>query len=421
LNAIIDSYIACLCKFPQESNDEAVDRLISVYDPDVFTEGSIEHRAVEFMYDYALDNVAMTPRMVQDVIGLTVSQEGLAPESIDIYRHKMSSYQQASIASDAARRLMDVAKGRSQETIDAILNDIDATKSSAQEALSIQEQSVIGLQMYKERIESINSGNRRVAFPWKELNNLVPFIYDDDMILFTGKSKTGKSSAAHQMALSNASRMKVLYFHNEDNELKLFLRRIAQAQLARDPMVSGPDIAHTFDYRQLLSSSIKDPGILDKLYLESQYILKNVGDNIIYVYCAGWTADQIVTTWRKLKRKHNIGMVVIDYLNKIEHSARLKVFGSVPYAMEYTVELIKRECGRKGAMIPCILVQQENEDGTTRDTRSSYIKSQVHISFSRDETINGMASGGRIAVVRANDGMTGGFSARFYAPYMSWT
>jgi hypothetical protein len=71
-------------------------------------------------------------------------------------------------------------------------------------------------------------------------------------------------------------------------------------------------------------------------------------------------------------------------------------------------------------MTPCLLVQQENEDGSTRDTRSSYIKSQVHLSFTRDYDESGMLPTGNIKVLRANDGNPANHPAQFIPFYMIW-
>jgi replicative DNA helicase len=279
--------------------------------------------------------------------------------------------------------------------------------------------------MYEKRMQDIKDGKPNVTFPWRKIGEMVPYIYQDDLILLSGQSKMGKSSAAHQIAMVNARRMKVLYFHNEDNPMKLFLRRIAQAQYMKDPSLSGLDNSgidlYTLKYPELLSTGMRDPKMLERLRREQNFIHLNIGDNIIYVYCPGWTADRITSMWRSIRMKQDIGLVIIDYLNKIESYEKAKRLGTMPYAMEYNVELFKREAGRKTAMTPCVVVQQENEDGTTRDTRSSYIKSQVHISLGRDQDHNGLIPDGWITVKRANDGMTGGVRAQFYADYMVWT
>jgi len=284
----------------------------------------------------------------------------------------------------------------------------------------MSDQTAIGLKLYRERVTALAEGKPRVAFPWPKLNEWVPFIYDDDMILLTGKSKTGKSSAAHQIAMYNASRIPVLYFHNEDNQLKLFLRRTAQSQLGLDPELRGPALASTLSYRDLLSHNVKSDAFMSQIERNSQDLLNHMHDNITYVYCSGWTAEQIIHEWRRIKSVQPLGLVIIDYLNKIESYAKIGKIGTMAGAMEYNVELFKREAGRKGQMTTCVLVQQENESGTTRDTRSSYIKSQVHVSFTRDTNENGMRLQGSIAILRANDGMTGRIEARFMPEYMIW-
>jgi hypothetical protein len=420
-NDLVLSYLSCLLRFPGEDNDTAIERFYAHYD---YSLDFGPHASLaQLIEEQAHSGIALTPRMVEEIAAVKVNITGLDPSAILLYKEKLDQERRRQQAKTIGQRLLAVSTGQSNEDIGAIVNDVDLETEHNQVAMDLPTHSAVGMKMYLDRADELASGKLRVSFPWRQVNKAVPFIYDDDVILLTGMSKHGKSSAAHQIALYNASKMHVLYFHNEDNALKMFLRRIAQYQLARDPDplgVGGVHNLNTLDYRKLLDTSVKTPELLAHIEAESNFVMQKIGDRLTYVYCAGWTADQIVAEWRKQRRQHPLGLVVIDYLNKIESYAKAKVLGTMAGAMEYNVELFKREAGRRNAMTPCLLIQQENEDGTVRDTRSSYIKSQLHLSVVRDVDESGIQVTGNIKVLRANDGVTGNWRAVFYPPYMVW-
>jgi len=415
------SYLSCMLRFENETNDTALERFYEYYDYRV-DYGKWEDLAT-LIEEHAHNGMSLTPRMLSELMSIKVNLAGLDPLAVNVYHDKILSDRVRKIAKTAGQRLLAVSSGKLEESIEQILADVDIANEQRGTSMDLPTHSAVGMKMFRERADDLASGRPRVSFPWSMLNDAIPFIYDDDLILLSGMSKTGKSSAAHQMALYNASKIHVLYFHNEDNPLKIFLRRIAQYQLARDPnplMHGGPEEIGTLNYRTLLSTDIKTDELMAQVERENAFVLRHIGNRLTYVYCPGWTAEQITSEWRKQKRQGTVDLVIIDYLNKIETYSKAKTLGTMAGGMEYNVELFKREAGRKGSMTPCVVVQQENEDGTVRDTRSSYIKSQVHISFSRDMESDGMQLTGRLKILRANDGMTGNWEARFYPPYMIW-
>ena len=417
----ITSYLTCLLRFPGETADDVLERFYEHYDYTLeFGPMTVLATLIE---EQAHNGIALTDRMVRELSGLEVDMKGLDPVAVDLYHRKLLANRKKDIARNAGRRLLAISTGDSDETVDQVMVDVNIADEEKQAAMDLPTHSAVGMKMYRDRAEDLASGRLRVSFPWNVVNEAVPFIYEDDLILLSGQSKYGKSSAAHQIALYNASKINVLYFHNEDNTLKMFLRRIAQYQLARDPdplASGGPSQVGTLDYRSLLSSNVKQEELMKHVEQENAFVLQKIGDRLTYVYCSGWTAEQIVAEWRRQHRHRKLGLVVIDYLNKIETYSKAKTLGTMASGMEYNVELFKREAGRKGAMTPCLMVQQENEDGTVRDTRSSYIKSQIHLSLVRDVDDTGMQRSGYVKVLRANDGVTGSWPALFYPEYMCW-
>lgn len=399
----MNSLTACLLRFDDESAESHLARFFKYHRPDWNSDP-----AIAFIAEQANKGISVTPRILNDVLGVNISQEGLDPSSIDVYIDGLEASEEHKRVRMAGKRLLDIAAGRSNDdprSVVSLLGKADRGSTT----VSLQEQMAIGMAKFDERLGQLASGEPRLSFPWKSMNDRLPFIYDDDLILYTGQSKTGKTSAAHQTALYNARYMHVLYMHNEDNELKLHLRRTAQAQLINDPTMKHVLLS----YRDLLSQSVHNSNLIEIVDYTNRKLNELIGDRLHYTYCAGWGPEQIISEIIRVKSKFPLRLVIIDYLNKIEIGHLINRRG-VPGSYEFAVELIKREAGRTGAMCPTILVQQENENRTVRDTRASYIKAQAHISFNRSP------EGDYISLVRANDGMTGDIPAEFFVPYMIW-
>lgn len=414
------SFLTSMLRLPGENSTAPLERFYSYYD---YTASYSDTPLAKAIEENAYQNIALTPRMLKELYDIEVDIDGLTPESTEVYHQKMTEQTRRRKIREVGQKLMRIAQGKDDTPIGEILAAVDVRDEQKQITMNLSTQTAVGMRMYNDRVASINSGEVRFAFPWDCINRAVPFVYPDDMILLSGQSKYGKSSAAHQIAMYNASRMKVLYFHNEDNPMKMFLRRIAQYQLALDsnPLQSGgPAKAGTISYRDMVSAATKSDEFMDKVEKSANEIIRRLGDNLVYVYCPGWTAEQIVNEIVLAKRQNEIGLVVVDYLNKIESYDKAVALGTMANAYEYTVEILKRESGRAGHMCPTLLIQQENEDGGVRASKSSYILSQVHLSVDRDSNGDGMENTGTLRIKRANDGETGTWPAMFYPDYMSW-
>jgi len=400
----ISGYIACLLKFPDETDDQVLDRFFTYYRSGLST-------AADLIAKYAYAGVAMTPRMFNDQTKLQINQDGLSPNSISVYADALGESVAMSKLQDVGRKLL---ASNDMATAMQALAEAGTGNDDTGAALNMPEHLVLGNTLFYERQDMIRAGMAQVRFPWVRLNDMLPYIYQDDMIILSGDSKVGKSSAAHQIALRNARNIPVVYFHNEDNPLKLHMRRLAQMQIEFDPGLTGSGL----NYVDLVRSTIKSDRVLEEIERTNNLILNQIGDRITYVYCSGWTPERICGEWARLRRMGRAGLVIIDYLNKIEFGHLLRQRGNSPaYALDYTAELIKREAGRSGQPTPCILVQQENPDGTVRDSKSTYIKAQAHISLKRSKPGD---PGDEIRLLRANDGETGSFGATFFPKYMLW-
>ena len=397
-DSALRGYVACLLRFEGEDNDQALSRIVDHYVEGVST-------VVDSIYALSFSGIAMTPRMLEDATGYRADQTGLAPDSISMYLDILGRTTEKLKLDDIGRKL--IADHDIQAAI-AALSYSSSSKTST--TLTLDDHITIGHQLFMERQERIRSGAVSFRFPWVRLNDKLPYVYNDDLLLLSGESKVGKSSGAHQIAIRNALHFPVVYFHNEDNELKVHMRRLAQMQYEFDPKFNGTGLC----YPDLINNTIKSDAMLAAIARTEAVTRERLDDRLVYVYCSGWTPEQICAEWYRLRRQREYGLVVIDYLNKIEMSHLIKTRNSVAYAMDHTVELFKRQCGLKGFQTPCLLVQQENEDGGIRDSKSPYIKAQAHISLRRSP------EGDSIALVRANDGEPGEIPAKFYHEYMLW-
>ena len=400
----LSGYVACLLKFPDETEDNALDRFFTYYKPGLSS-------GADLIAKYAYSGVAVTPRMFNDETGASINQNGLSPSSIKVYADELGESVRMAKLRNIGQKL--VASQNVEEAMSALV-EAGESEGDLDSALNMAEHLTLGNTLFYQRQDMIRAGAAQVRFPWNKLNDMLPYIYQDDLIILSGDSKVGKSSAAHQIALRNARFINVVYFHNEDNPLKLHMRRLAQMQVEFDPGFTGSGI----HYVDLVRSTVKNDAFLQHVERTNKLILKQIGDRMTYVYCSGWTPERICGEWARLRRLGHADLVVIDYLNKIEYGHLTRSRGNSPaYALDYTVELIKREAGRAGQPTPCILVQQENEDGHVRDSRSSYIKAQAHISLKRSQPGD---PGDEIRLLRANDGETGSIPATFYPNYMLW-
>lgn len=404
MERVVAGYVACLLQFGDEPPDVVLDR--------VYQYGIRGFDATaDFIINSANAGQVLTARALYDTLGVEISQQGLSPNQIPTYYQAVQTASRRKALLNAASRIKAVADGKDTETLATIVESVDTTP--AVNAIALEAQIEVGDSMYHRLLEEKNSGLVRASFPWNGINTRLPFLYDDDLIVLSGQSKSGKSAAAHQIALWNARFMPVAYFHNEDDPLRVHLRRLAQIQAALDRTFSKNELTYP-----LLLQSISAPetaaSIDGAIERANNYIKQNLKNNIWYIYCPGWTPEQIVQQWRVLRRQHGRMLVIVDYLNKIELGHLLKA-RSLAAAYEYAVELFKRECGRSGYMSQCVLVQQENEDGTVRDTRGTYIKAQAHLSLQRDAH-----EGDAIVLERCNSGSPGKTNAQFYAPYLWW-
>lgn len=419
-----EGLITSLLKHPDEDSEAALARYFDaeLIQPDLI-EDPLRRAQYSFVQECALQDVAVTPDMFAaefDYEPRKVKERMKAHDrsALPVYAKKITDERFKKVAASAADELRRAAeKGDQQAAYEAIEQIGSIRKDDDRRIYTLTDHTAMFMQILEEDQKRKREGYQAVQFPLPKLNEMVPRIMEDDIILITARSKTGKSSFSTQTVYANARKGKrVLYFHFEDSKAKVGYRRTAQLQaFIRDRRLTIP-------YSRMISKELSPKELETMRYLSAQAV-NEVGDNLVYAYASGWTCEKMIAVWRQLHKRNPFDLIVIDYLNKMElSSTKLRNFGQFN-ARGRDVEMIKQEAGRPNARVPVFLVQQENPDGSPRDSKDSYIKSQAWISLQRDEDHDDpdqFKLTGDVVVKRANDGMTGPIPARFIPKYMIW-
>jgi hypothetical protein len=427
-----EGLILCLLRRPGESNDEALARFYEAeqVDPELFKRPMYKAHYL-FIRDNAFDDIAITPEILADHFDfdpeVIYSQLPKVPaDTLPLYIKGITQDYVKRVALDVSQQLKSAAEsGDPQVLLEAVRSLDELDTSHEKRVYSLAEQAAVFLTAFDEDQARFTNHEIRPAFPLARLNEMVPRIMDDDIILVTAKSKTGKSSFSTQFAYTNArTGLNVAYFHFEDPPARVGYRRAAQTQVflsqSTRERFGNP---WGLPYGKMMAKELTDQ---EKAYVRflTQMAIREAGTNLTYVYASGWTCEKMVSVWRQLHKQRPFDLVIVDYLNKMAlSSTKLRNYGQWG-SRGQDVELIKQEAGRPNARVPVVLVQQENEDGTARDSKDSYIKAQVWISLQRNPVESDpdrFEDDGEVVVKRANDGTTGAIPAMFYPPYMIWS
>ena len=258
---------------------------------------------------------------------------------------------------------------------------------------------------YKEYQAAMKRGDLRFSFPFKFLNDKVPYVFPGHSILITAYSKVGKSTLAQQIFDGNCNRgLHGVYFHFEDSKEVMGIRRTARYMAHEENGISAERML-----KYILSSD--EMALVDKV---NQGIQKWMVRGT-QVHCPGWTMERVIRVWRRLWLAGKADFAVIDYLNKatptpymLRHYGR---WGSLGLA----AEMLKQVAEQTGSTL--ILVQQEKGDGDPYGSMEAMQKFQVWIRLSRDEDDE---TRGTVQIKAANMGSTGESDVRFNPKWLMW-
>jgi hypothetical protein len=294
---------------------------------------------------------------------------------------------------------------------------------------TIRESTDVAHQQLLEMHEQIRSGQPRICFPWEGLNSLVPFLLKGDVVLWTAQSKVGKSSTIQQLFDYNARRgFTGGMFHLEDTPLKIFIRRVSRFMTELSKTGKYPHLVD--QYRLLAKNSRGETGMaLTEGELETVSAIRELIDerlgNSFEIHCPGWTVEQIVNTWQRLHTRMQrsgqggVDFVVIDYVNKINHGKDYEAAVGQANALGRALDLIKAAAEKMGVI--AFVVQQENDEGKTYNSRQTFHKAQVWVSIQREQLNDQTLSNrGKFVVRAANFGQTGAVKVELHPRWMGW-
>ena len=189
------------------------------------------------------------------------------------------------------------------------------------------------------RIGGLTTGHHK-------LDRLTDGLHGGEMIVIAAYPSIGKTAYAMQMAMRNADDgVPVAVFSCEMRPVKLNMRAVCAASKVN--MYDIRDgIASEADFQRM--------AVAVNRISKQQIFIENSN---------GYTIGQVVARARRLKQQHNIGLVVVDYLQLLSCDAGSR---------EQEVSAISK--GIKGiAMelnVPVIALSQLNDDGKLRESRA---------------------------------------------------
>jgi hypothetical protein len=267
--------------------------------------------------------------------------------------------------------------------------------------------------------ELMTSGVPRVSFHWRQLDDMVPYLFPGNVILLTAKTKRGKSSFAGDWFDWMLRRgFRGLYFHFEDPPEVMGLKRMARLMGLDAYDEDGEHIGIPFIKMLTGILTLEEIALcdtLDKRALE----WTECGTQ---VYCVNWHMEQVIRVWQREHFRKPVDFVVVDYLNKAALSSHDVRYRGVFEARGRDSGLVKDTAETTGGV--AVLVQQEGDDGKPYETRQAMHKSQVHLSLRRerlsDDQGRMLSPDGKVCVMNANLGQTGDVEAQFLKNWMMW-
>jgi len=355
-----------------------------------------------------------------DADKLLAQAEQVDPDAIKIYADKMLERGRKSRVRSAAERVIkdDLSSEQMLEELQKELLQIRSSEIDSK-VRGIDVASDEFMSWLEQQQEFIKAGKKRVAFMWRMLDWMVPYLFPGNVVLLTAQTKVGKSSFAQQwFDVVLEWGFNGLYFHFEDPPEVMGLKRTARL-MALHGYENQQFVGVVFNDMLTQQLSERQMGMIKRLNDEAKEWTRNGKQ----VWSAGWQISQLVRVWQMEDFNRKVDFVVIDYLGKATLTSRDIRDMGVSESRARDAELIKTVAEQTGAIV--CLVQQENDDGNPFGTRQSAKKAQVHLSLKRErlgEDFNrALSNDGVVSVVNANLGATGDVKARFHPSFMVWS
>lgn len=179
-----------------------------------------------------------------------------------------------------------------------------------------------------------------------DLDRMTDGLHGGEMIVMAAFPSCGKTSLAMQIATHVASLGQAVgVFSCEMTPLSIILRAIcSESRVNRFSIRDGA--VNDFDFKRLTTEIMRISSL--PLHVENSN---------------GWTIGQVVARSRRLKQQHNIGLVVIDYIQLLScqaDSREQEISGVSKGVKSIAMQLD----------IPVIALSQLNDDGKLRESRA---------------------------------------------------
>lgn len=185
-----------------------------------------------------------------------------------------------------------------------------------------------------------NNPNGQIITGMPSLDRILGDIEPGQFLVVGARTSIGKTAFMESVAEHNALRgHKVAYYHLELSHQKMLDRQMARwsgvpVQKLRQGY-DGPELQRAMD---LVRSRLR---------------------NMIYIHCPGWTAERIAADAAQLMARHDVSLVVVDYLGKLAYPTGARGFNEAGLVSQQ-VETIKNISERLN--VPVIMGSQVSRD-----------------------------------------------------------
>jgi len=214
-------------------------------------------------------------------------------------------------------------------------------------------------EVYRKHEDELKNGTFEILLnEWEKLSKMIGGFNPGRLILITAKTGFGKTNLALSIATSAMAKTNVLYF-NMEMLVEDVVKRIimAKGEFSRKDFASGDYINNTKTFSTWYSSAIKNEF---KLFISDGRSL---------------SVDEISSTISQENIKTKLGLVIIDYDQKIRTPNERDQWKELHMAVEQLEEIAKM------CELPIIILAQEDDDEKIRSSKRITQSATAQLSF----------------------------------------
>lgn len=221
-----------------------------------------------------------------------------------------------------------------------------------------------------------------------DLDKLTDGLHPSEFIVIAAMPSCGKTALAVNMAITNAiAGIPVGIISAEMRPVQLVIRSICSESRVNFKRMSDPDI-----YKMI--------PVIEKMSRAPIHIEQ----------ASGWTIGQVIASARRLKQRHGIGLLVVDYIQKLAgvgDNREQKVASVGSGLKDIAMELD----------IPVVGLSQLNDDGKLRDSRAIGQDGDSIWKLANDGEWKSDIQPVKLRVEKCRDGETGEVNLTFFKTF----